>query len=78
VAWRLKAYDSPIGHVLSPDSLEVVLNGAGVRANAFFRVYVVGVYLVEKIQPEEILVLQGGKRQHDAGLHSRRGHPHHR
>jgi Chalcone isomerase-like len=48
VAWRLKAYDSPIRHVLPPDSLEVVLNGAGVRANAFFRVYVIGVYLVEK------------------------------
>jgi hypothetical protein len=48
VAWRLKAYDSPIRHVLPPDSLEVVLNGAGVRTNAFFRVYVVAFILWRK------------------------------
>ena len=44
-------------------SQEVVLNGAGVRTRAFFKVYVGGLYLAEKKSvPAEVLALKGAKR----------------
>jgi long-chain acyl-CoA synthetase len=45
------------------DSSELVLNGAGLRTKAFFKVYVAGLYLVEKkTSPSEVLALPGAKR----------------
>jgi hypothetical protein len=42
---------------------ELVLNGAGLRKRAFFRVYVAGLYLTERrASPQEILALRGPKR----------------
>ena len=42
---------------------ELVLNGAGLRTKAFFKVYVAGLYLAEKkTRPEEVLALPGAKR----------------
>ncbi len=44
-------------------SQELVLNGAGVRTRAFFKVYVGGLYLAEKKStPAEVLALKGAKR----------------
>jgi len=40
-----------------------VLNGAGLRKRAFFRVYVAGLYLIEKrTSSQEVLALGGPKR----------------
>jgi chalcone isomerase-like protein len=42
---------------------ELVLNGAGLRTKAFFKVYVAGLYLQEKkASPDEVLALPGAKR----------------
>ena len=42
---------------------ELVLNGAGLRTKAFFKVYVAGLYLTEKkTGADEVLVLPGAKR----------------
>jgi chalcone isomerase-like protein len=42
---------------------ELVLNGAGLRTKAFFKVYVAGLYLAEKkTSPSEVLALPGAKR----------------
>jgi hypothetical protein len=44
---------------------ELVLNGAGVRARFFFKVYVAGLYLAEKKHStDEVLALKGAKRMH--------------
>jgi hypothetical protein len=44
---------------------ELVLNGAGVRTRAFFKVYAIGLYLPEKqTNPEGVLAVKGGKRLH--------------
>jgi len=45
------------------DSGELVLNGAGLRTKAFFKVYVAGLYLPErKTSTDEVLALPGAKR----------------
>jgi long-chain acyl-CoA synthetase len=45
------------------ESSELVLNGAGLRTKAFFKVYVAGLYLAEKkASADEIFVLPGAKR----------------
>ncbi len=45
------------------DSSELVLNGAGLRTKAFFKVYVAGLYLAEKrTSTQEVLALPGAKR----------------
>ena len=45
------------------DSGELVLNGAGLRTKAFFKVYVAGLYLAEKrTSAGEVLALPGAKR----------------
>jgi len=42
---------------------ELVLNGAGLRTKAFFKVYVAGLYLAEKkTSASEVLALPGAKR----------------
>src|SRR5512143_2367174 len=42
---------------------ELVLNGAGLRKRAFFKVYVAGLYLTEKkTSPQDVLALGGPKR----------------
>jgi hypothetical protein len=42
---------------------ELVLNGAGLRRKAFFRIYVAGLYLTEKrTTPADVLALAGPKR----------------
>jgi len=42
---------------------ELVLNGAGLRTKAFFKVYVAGLYLAEKkTSANEVLALPGAKR----------------
>jgi hypothetical protein len=42
---------------------EIVLNGAGLRKRAFFKVYVAGLYLTEKTaSPRDVLALGGPKR----------------
>jgi hypothetical protein len=42
---------------------ELVLNGAGLRTKAFFKVYVAGLYLAEKkTSVDEVLALPGAKR----------------
>lgn len=42
---------------------DLVLNGAGLRRRLVFKVYVVGLYLVERRQsPEDVLALGGAKR----------------
>jgi hypothetical protein len=42
---------------------ELVLNGAGLRTKAFFKVYVAGLYLVDKkTDAAEVLALPGAKR----------------
>jgi hypothetical protein len=44
-------------------SSELVLNGAGLRTKAFFKVYVAGLYLAEKkTSVDEVLALPGAKR----------------
>jgi hypothetical protein len=44
-------------------SSELVLNGAGLRTRAFFKVYVAGLYLAEKkTSTAEVLALPGAKR----------------
>jgi Chalcone isomerase-like len=48
---------------LSPGGPELVLNGAGIRTRAIFKVYVGGLYLAEKKgTPAEVLALAGPKR----------------
>jgi long-chain acyl-CoA synthetase len=45
------------------ESGELVLNGAGLRTKAFFKVYVAGLYLAEKkTSTDEVLSLPGTKR----------------
>jgi hypothetical protein len=45
------------------ESSELVLNGAGLRTKAFFKVYVAGLYLSEKkATTAEVLALPGAKR----------------
>lgn len=45
------------------DSSELVLNGAGLRTKAFFKVYVAGLYLREKrTNASEVIALRGAKR----------------
>lgn len=45
------------------ESSELVLNGAGLRTKAFFKVYVAGLYLAEKrSNTAEVLALPGAKR----------------
>jgi acetaldehyde dehydrogenase (acetylating) len=45
------------------ESSELVLNGAGLRTKAFFKVYVAGLYLAEKkASADEVLALPGAKR----------------
>ena len=45
------------------ESVELVLNGAGLRTKAFFKVYVAGLYLAEKrTSAAEVLALPGAKR----------------
>jgi len=45
------------------ESSDLVLNGAGLRTRAFFKVYVAGLYLMEKkIRAEDVLALSGAKR----------------
>jgi hypothetical protein len=45
------------------ESGELVLNGAGLRTKAFFKVYVAGLYLAEKkTSTDEVLALPGAKR----------------
>jgi hypothetical protein len=45
------------------ESGELVLNGAGLRTKAFFKVYVAGLYLAEKkTSAGEVLALPGAKR----------------
>jgi hypothetical protein len=45
------------------ESGELVLNGAGLRTKAFFKVYVAGLYLAEKkASTGEVLALPGAKR----------------
>ena len=45
------------------ESSELVLNGAGLRTKAFFKVYVAGLYLAEKkTSVAEVLALPGAKR----------------
>ena len=45
------------------ESGELVLNGAGLRTKAFFKVYVAGLYLAEKkTSTDEVLALPGPKR----------------
>ncbi|HKW38546.1 MAG TPA: chalcone isomerase family protein [Burkholderiales bacterium] len=45
------------------EASDLVLNGAGLRTKAFFKVYVAGLYLVEKkTSSEEVLALPGAKR----------------
>jgi hypothetical protein len=45
------------------ESGELVLNGAGLRTKAFFKVYVAGLYLAEKkTSVDEVLALPGAKR----------------
>lgn len=42
---------------------DLVLNGAGLRKRAFFKVYVAGLYLTEKrTSPQDVLALGGPKR----------------
>ena len=48
---------------LAPNGPELVLNGAGIRTRAIFKVYVGGLYLTEKKgSPAEVLALGGPKR----------------
>ena len=45
------------------ESSELVLNGAGLRTKAFFKVYVAGLYLAEKkTSANDVLVVPGPKR----------------
>jgi len=45
------------------ESEELVLNGAGLRTRAFFKVYVAGLYLTaKKTNTDEVLALPGAKR----------------
>jgi hypothetical protein len=45
------------------ESSELVLNGAGLRTKAFFKVYVAGLYLAEKkTSASDVLVVPGPKR----------------
>lgn len=45
------------------ESGELVLNGAGLRTKAFFKVYVAGLYLAaKKTSADEVLALPGAKR----------------
>ena len=45
------------------ESSELVLNGAGLRTKAFFKVYVAGLYLAQKkTNTAEVLALPGAKR----------------
>ena len=45
-------------------SSELVLNGAGLRTKAFFKVYVAGLYLAEKrTSTADVLALPGAKRE---------------
>ena len=48
---------------MSLGTSELVLNGAGLRKRAFFKVYVAGLYLTqEKTSPAEVFALAGPKR----------------
>jgi hypothetical protein len=48
---------------ISLGASELVLNGAGLRKRAFFRVYVAALYLTEKrTSPQDVLALGGPKR----------------
>jgi len=48
---------------LKLESAELVLNGAGLRTKAFFKVYVAGLYLEQKkTSAEDVLALPGAKR----------------
>lgn len=45
------------------ESAELVLNGAGLRTRAFFKVYVAGLYLeAKKTSADDVLALPGAKR----------------
>ena len=45
------------------ESAELVLNGAGLRTKAFFKVYVAGLYLAaKKTNADDVLALPGAKR----------------
>src|SRR5687768_7565965 len=64
----LPGHTAEVAGVKVPDSVrvggqELVLNGAGLRAKAFFRIYVAALYLPEKKAPtKEVLALPGAKR----------------
>ena len=48
---------------ISLGASELVLNGAGIRTKAFFKVYVAGLYLAEKkTSADDVLALPGAKR----------------
>ncbi len=59
-----------VGGVKLEDTLDVrgnklVLNGAGVRYKAIFKVYAAGLFLGKKVStPEEVLAAPGAKRMH--------------
>lgn len=50
---------------LKTSSTELTLNGAGVRKKAFFKVYVLGLFLKKKIKMPLILSKQMKKWQYD-------------
>lgn len=68
LAAALSGMAAEVGGIKMPDSVEVkgtplVLNGAGVRYKAVFKVYAAGLYLSRKAAtPEEVLAAPGPKR----------------
>ncbi len=70
MAWGAAAATVDVGGVKLEDAADVrgsklVLNGAGVRYKAVFKVYAAGLYLGKKAAtPEEVLAAPGAKRIH--------------
>ena len=70
LAWGAMAATVDVGGVKLEDTLDLrgsrlVLNGAGVRYKAVFKVYTAGLYLDKKAgTPEEVLAAAGPKRLH--------------
>jgi long-chain acyl-CoA synthetase len=66
LAWPVLAAEVAGVHVedrIKLESTELVLNGAGLRTKAFFKVYVAGLYLTEKkTSADAVLGLGGAKR----------------
>jgi hypothetical protein len=70
LAWGAAAATLDVGGAKIEDTADVrgsklVLNGAGVRYKAVFKVYAAGLYLGKKAStPEEVLATPGAKRMH--------------